>query len=525
MGKYVGIDLGTTFSAVAYIDEKGNPRIIENKDGDNTTPSAVLFDGEKILVGKSAKKKSKSKPNAYEAFVKRHMGENSYTFTAPDGKSYRPEDISAIILKKLKQDTEAKLGEEISGAVITVPAYFSDTERTATKTAAEIAGINVLGIINEPTAAAIAFGVDKDITEKKKIMVYDFGGGTFDVSVLDIDNDEIKVISTNGDHHLGGYNVDKAIFDLVAEAAKDEGFDVINDKKASQDLMLAAEEAKKTLSSSDETEISIYIKGEEFSCELDRETFNDIISDIVDTTMSIMQGALTEAKAAYSDIDKILLVGGSTRIPLVKETIESMTRITPSSDVHPDEAVAIGAAYHAVSLAKKASQKSSSSNEFVPNNGGAGAETVDVPDVDMPEFQDVSSHAIGIITYDSNSNPKNSILMPKNVPVPTQIEVGGFCTSVPYQQGIDLQVTQGEFEEVEYVQVIGKAKLSIRPRPKQVPIKFIVSVDENQLIHVRAIDLDENVDLGEITIDRSNNNMSDDEKEKSAENVHKLNIS
>lgn len=528
MGKYIGIDLGTTFCAVSYIDDKGNPQIIRNREGDNTTPSSVLFEDGKTIVGKTAKKKSTAKPLGYEAFVKRHMGESTYTFTAPDGTSYRPEEISAIILKKLKDDAETALGEEILGAVITVPAYFGDPQRDATKDAAQIAGINVLGIINEPTAAAIAFGVSKDIEKTQKVMIYDFGGGTFDVSVLEIDNGNIRVISTNGDHQLGGYDVDMVVYNMIKEAAFDEGIDIEKNPRYKQKVMLEVEEVKKTLSSSMTAEISLEFGDDIFECELDREDFEEAISDILDTTMGIMQGALNEAKLTYADIDKILLVGGSSRIPAVTSIIEEQTGIHPSSDVHPDEAVAIGAAFHVIELAKRGLEQSQNSNTFSDSQQFKNTATADVvlPEIEKQfKFVDVTSHGIGIIVYSVELQKEvNSILMPKNTEVPAEIVNDNFSTVNPYQEKIALTVTQGEFEEVEYVTVIGQAELNLRPRNKLVPIRFIVSCDENQIIHVRAIDLDENVDLGEITINREEHNMTEEQVEKSAENIHKLNI-
>ncbi len=527
MGKYIGIDLGTTFSAMAYVDEKGNPKIITNREGGNTTPSAVLFENGKTVVGKVAKKKSTAKPAAYEAFVKRHMGESTYSFTSPDGDSYRAEEISAIILKKLKNDAEAFLGEEVLGAVITVPAYFGDLQRDATKDAAQIAGLNVLGIINEPTAAAIAFGVSKDIEKPQKIMVYDFGGGTFDVSILDIDNGNIRVISTNGDYRLGGCDVDKILYNLVVEAALDEGFDIERNPKAKQKLMIEAEEAKKTLSSSDCAEISLEIGDDIFDYEVKREDFEAAISGLLDTTVAIMVGALGEAGLEYTDIVKILLVGGSTRIPAVANIIRENTGITPSSEVHPDEAVAIGAAFHALELAKR-NAENPQSKPFINNDSDIPvSETQDaLPEIDKRyTFKDVTSHGVGIVVWNSElEKNENSVLMPKNTEIPAEIINDDFGTSVPYQEVIALKITQGEFEDLNYVTVIGEAELKLRPRNKIIPIRFIVSCDENQIIHVRAIDMDEHIDLGEVTINRDENNMSDEEVKKSSENIHKLNI-
>lgn len=522
MGKYVGIDLGTTFSAVAYIDEKGNPIIIPNKEGDNITPSTVLFGGKEPVIGKAAKRKSATDPKNYEAFAKRHMGEKSYNFTTKDGESYRAEEISALILKRLKADAENYLGENIEGAVITVPAYFGDPQRKATRDAAQMAGIHVLDIINEPTAAAIAFGISRNVGKKQNVMIYDFGGGTFDVSILEIDADNIRVIATNGDHKLGGYDIDMAIFDYVKEEAKEEGLDVESDVKAVQKLMIAAEEAKKELSSTDTTEILIYIKGEEFSIEIDRETFEELIETILDTTISVMQKTLDESNLSYADIDKILLVGGSTRIPIIQSMLEEETEIRPSSEVHPDEAVAIGAAYHAVDVVKQMAEGSFQ---------GRATEKVDVDATAVPDleknytFHDVTSHGIGIVIYDDIQDKLiNSVIMPKNTEIPAEVIREGYSTTQPYQSGIELQVTQGENSNLDYVTIIGSADLKVRPREHIVPIKVIVCCDGDAIIHVRAVDMDENVDLGEVTINREKHNMTEEEVREASKRINKLNI-
>lgn len=528
MGKYVGIDLGTTFSAVAVIDDKGNPQIIPNQQGETTTPSAVLFGKGKPVVGSPAKKKSISDPNNYEAFVKRHMGEKTYTFTNKKGETFRPEEISALILSKLKTDAEAFMGEEIAGAVITVPAYFADPQRQATKDAAKAAGIPVLDMINEPTAAAIAFGVSKDISRTQTVMIYDFGGGTFDVSILKIDNSNIQVIATNGDHKLGGYDIDKAIFDYVVEEAREEGVDIESDPKAMQSLMIAAENAKKELSSAEETDICIYVKGEEFETTIDRETFEDSIAEsTLDATLSIMYKTVEDAGISYEDIDKILLVGGSTRIPAVRKLIEDESGIKPSSEVHPDEAVAIGAAFHAVDVVK---QMAEGTFKEEVSGESSGKEPIvideeDVPDVDKNyNFQDVTSHAIGIVTYDTDLEKEiNSIILPKNTPIPAEFKQQ-FSTMVEYQERIELRVTSGEFENLDYVTIIGNATLQVRPRANKVPILVVVSCDRNAILHVRAVDLDENVNLGEITINRDKHNMTEEEVKAAATRIHKLNI-
>lgn len=528
MGKYVGIDLGTTFSAIAYIDEKGNPVIIPNKQGENITPSTVLFNGKKPVIGSVAKRKSIIDPKNYEAFVKRHMGEKTYSFTTKDGESFHAEEISALILSKLKSDAEDFLGDSVDGTVITVPAYFGDPQRQATRDAAQMAGLKVLDIINEPTAAAIAFGISRNVEKSQKVMIYDFGGGTFDVSILDINDNSIRVIATNGDHKLGGYDVDMAIVDYVKGMAKEEGIDIDSDLKAVQNLMIQAETAKKELSSDEVTEISLYVKGEDFSVEIERETFEDLIETILDTTLSVMQRTLDEADLEYEDIDKILLVGGSTRIPAIQTMLEEETGIKPSSEVHPDEAVAIGAAYHAVDVVKQMAEGTFNTGKTTEENKkeAAAVRAEDVPDLDKNyTFKDITSHGIGIVVYDEDEDKLvNSVIMQKNTEIPAEVIQDGYGTTQPYQEGIQLQVTQGEYKNLDYTTIIGSADLKVRPRDHIVPIRVIVSCDRDAIIHVRAVDMDENIDLGEVTISREKHNMTEEEVKEATTRIHKLNI-
>ncbi|MCM1218535.1 MAG: Hsp70 family protein [Lachnospiraceae bacterium] len=528
MGKYIGIDLGTTFSAMAYIDEKGNPVIIQNGQGEHTTPSVVLFGSKKPVIGSTAKKKSITDPKNYEAFVKRHMGEKTYSFTTKDGETFRPEEISALILSQLKTDAEKALGENVEGAVITVPAYFGDPQRQATRDAASMADLKVLDIINEPTAAAIAFGIGKNVEKSQKVMIYDFGGGTFDVSILDINEDSIQVLATNGDHKLGGYDIDMAIVEYVKSQAMEQNIDIDSDVKAVQNLMIQAEEAKKDLSSADTADISLYVKGEDFSLEIDRETFEDLIETILDTTVSVMQRTLDEANLEYDNIDKILLVGGSTRIPIIHTMLEEETGIKPSSEVHPDEAVAIGAAYHAVDVVKQIADGTFQTGNENDNGNGekADVKAEDVPDLDKNyTFTDITSHGIGIVVYDDIEEKLiNSVVMEKNTEIPAEVVQDGYSTTQPFQEGIQMQVTQGESANLDYVTIIGSADLKVRPRDHKVPIRVIVSCDRNAIIHVRAVDVDENTDLGEITINREKHNMTEEEVKRAANRINKLNI-
>ena len=532
MGKYVGIDLGTTFSAVSFVNDQGQAQMIPNKKGDYTTPSVVFF-GDKTLVGQAAKNKSVSAKDNYAAFAKRKMGKREPAVTTKKGEQYSPEEVSAQILTTLKKDAEAFLGDTIDGCVITVPAYFADPERTATKQAAEMAGLNVLRLINEPTAAALAFGITKDITKKQRVLVYDFGGGTFDVTILDIDNDSINVISTNGDHQLGGYDIDKTIVDSVIEMAQEDGVDIESDKRALQDLWLKAEEAKKALSFDDSYEIVIYVRGDEFSVELDRETFEGMIEGIVGRTLSIMQNAMENPNEGgvlrYEDIDKILLVGGSTRIPFVQKEIERRTKIKPSSEINPDEAVAMGAAFHALEIAKQmANEPHKNDASMSSNNGNQLPQPISENLPDAPknyEFKDVTSQGIGIVITDSETQKEfNSILIPRNTTLPYEAEAHGYFIPATWN-GVTLPITQGNSNDVDYVKVIGNGSIQIRPRDYPLNVYFIVSCDKNALIRVRVFtDDEENEELGEAKVDRSEHNLTEEQVEQAKSRINKLNI-
>lgn len=519
MGKYIGIDLGTTFSCMAYIDENGQPVIIPNREGKNTTPSTVLFEGNTTIVGEEAKNQSILEPSNFEQFVKRHMGERDYFFTTTSGEKFSPEAVSAIVLAKMKADAEEYLGEPVDGAVITVPAYFNESQRKATMDAGSIAGLNVLSIINEPTAAALAFGISKGSEKTQTIMVYDLGGGTFDVTVLRFDNENITVLGTAGDRKLGGYDFDERIIKAVMEDAASKGMSIQDDEIARQDLQLKAEEAKKTLSTREKANIVLNIGGRPYKYTLTRDDFVDLVEPLLFKTVGSMETACDEAGIEYSDLDKILLVGGSTRIPLVRDSIEEETGITPSSEVHPDEAVAIGAAFHvldAIKIEQRKAERGESTNKKVLNA------TIPEP-VKHYTFKDVTSHGIGIVVTDRNDGEMNSVILPKNTQVPASY-TNQYTTTVPYQERLNVQVTQGEEEDLRYVTIIGTAEIEIAPREKLVEIEVTISCDENSIIHVKVYDLDLQRDLGEIHIDRISN-LNEEEVRQNQQRISKLDIS
>lgn len=460
MGKTVGIDLGTTNSVVAVM-EGGEPVVIPNAEGSRTTPSVVSFkDGER-LVGVTAKRQAIMKPDQTVISVKRHMGtKHEYRI---DGSTYRPEQISAFVLQKLKADAEAYLGETVDAAVITVPAYFNDEQRTATKNAGEIAGLKVLRIINEPTAAALAYGLDKKSSEL--ILVFDLGGGTFDVSILEVGDGVFEVKSTNGDTHLGGDDFDERIAGWIAdEFKKESGIDLRQDRQALQRLREAAEKAKIELSSMVETEINLPFITADASgprhllMKLTRARFEELCADLIDRVRKPFENALADARLSVNDLDEVILVGGSTRMPCVQEMVRKMTGKEPNRGVNPDEVVAVGAAIQA---------------------GVLGGEVKDVV------LLDVTPLSLGIETMGSVFTR----LIERNTTIPTRkSEV--FTTAADGQTEVEIHVLQGEREMAADNKTLGRFHLTgIPPAPRGVPkIEVTFDIDANGILHVSAKD-------------------------------------
>ena len=462
MAKAVGIDLGTTNSVVSVL-EAGEPVVIPNAEGGRTTPSVVGFakSGE-VLVGEVAKRQAITNPDRTIRSVKRHMG-TSWTVDI-DGKAYTAQEISARILSKLKRDAESFLGDSVNQAVITVPAYFDDAQRTATQEAGQIAGLEVLRIINEPTAAALAYDLDKDTVEHT-ILVFDLGGGTFDVSVMEIGDGVFEVKSTSGNTHLGGDDWDQRIIDWLVKSFKDtEGVDLSADKMATQRLQEAAEKAKIELSSLQETQINLpFITAtsegpKHLDLKLSRATFNELTSDLVDACKGPFEQAISDAGLSTTDIDHVVLVGGSTRIPAVQELVQSLTGKEAHKGVNPDEVVAIGAAVQ------------------------AGVLKGDVKDVLL---LDVTPLSLGIETKGSVMHR----LIERNTTIPTKrSEV--FTTAEDNQPSVEVHVLQGEREMAMYNKTLGKFQLvDLPPAPRGVPqIEVTFDIDANGIVHVSAKD-------------------------------------
>lgn len=507
MGKVVGIDLGTTYSAISYINEYGKPEILTNREGERITPSVVLFEGEDPIVGSIAKRSAVANPFNVIQFVKRQMGDKSWKFRTEMAEAYTPEEISAMILRRLKEDAETMLGETIEDAVVTVPAYFDDAQRKSTQDAGRIAGLNVLRIINEPTAAALAYGLDK-LHQPQTILVYDLGGGTFDVIIMKLSPDGLRVLATGGIKNLGGFDWDNAIMNyLNEEFRKQGGVDLLDDPMLEQDLREKAEIAKKTLSSRERTTVFLSTSGVNASIPLTRQIFEDITSNLVKQTQKVMQFVLEDANLDWSDLDRILMVGGSTRMKAIPESIYNLTGIKPSVDVNPDEVVAMGAAIQGVMLHAKLGKGDLNNSRPIP----------------MVDVKDVNSHSLGVVALDDQGNEVNSIVLKKDTIIPSRVS-GHYTTTVDMQTQLHIQVTEGEDTDLEYVKIVGEGMIDLPEYPKGSPLEVIFEYDSDGIIHLTVIDSSKDELIGELDIERTSN-LTEEEVKAKQERVGKLAIS
>ena len=485
---FIGIDLGTTFSAAACVNADGKAEIITNRDGERTTPSVVMFEEGTVVVGEQAKENSIVAPLNVCQFVKRQMGRKAFSFEVTMTEKYTAEEISAMILKRLKEDAEDSLGEAVEGVVITVPAYFDEAQRKATQDAGEIAGLNVLGIINEPTAAALAYCHGKADTDGN-VMVFDLGGGTFDITIMKLSEglQKVDILSTTGNKNLGGFDFDNAIMTkAIKEFEEKYDLDLEDDDIACQDLRIKAENLKKALSSRPKASLSIVSEGKALKVEVTREEFEEMIRGQIVSMKASMEIAMEDAGLQWGDLTKVLLVGGSTRIPAIQKMIQEVTGIEPSKELNPDEAVAFGAAYHADVLYSRGTGTRQKAEKII-------------------EVTDVMPHSVGVITHRKEDNtPQASFILQRNTPLPAYGQES-YQTMHENQTKLLLQVIEGEDEDPDYDTLIGTCTLELIPRPKGSRIGMVMECDENGIIHIRVIDGVDGHDLGEMKIAREAN--------------------
>ncbi|MFC9897653.1 Hsp70 family protein [Nocardia sp. NPDC127579] len=477
----IGIDLGTTYSAAALV-QAGNPTLIENQDGDQLTPSVVLIGApDDVLVGEMAKRSAALMPTSCVQFVKREMGNPNWRFIDPTGAEYTPEQISAAILKRLAAGVASRLGEPVTDAVITVPAYFDDARRKATQDAATIAGLNVLQLVNEPTAAAIAYGVTK--RRDGLLFVFDLGGGTFDVTLLRADGTDFDVKATDGDRNLGGYDFDNELMAHINRMVQaDGGPDLTEDEVAVADLRERAEIAKRTLTSVAKTQVIVSGKGRTHRIAITRTEFEQLTKPLLDKVEVIVEGVLADAGVGWAEIDHILLVGGSTRMPMIPELLRRLSGKSPETGINPDEAVALGAAILADQL--------------------AAVDTGLPPKLDVPlTISDVTSQSLGTLVID-DGQLVNTVIIPRNSTIPCA-EEAVFGTTVPNQETVKTEITEGEGSDPDYVTILTQKLIPLPPGlPRGAPLRHIMSYDIDGMVHLEIIDETSGHTLGEIPLDR-----------------------
>lgn len=505
MGRAVGIDLGTTYSAVAVVDDNGYPTIVPTARGSRTTPSVVLFESvagaDAPLVGSSAKDKASTRTDDVVQYVKRHMGDPSWRFDSATGAQYRPEEVSAIILRALVHEAEQTLGEPIHDVVITVPAYFDDSRRTATKHAGTIAGLNVLRVLNEPTAAALSFGISTD--EDGIVLVYDLGGGTFDVTILGIEGTAFAVLATDGDRNLGGFDWDNAIMKYVVSELESAHLvtDIYDDIDAVAALREAAEEAKRALSSAGATEIAISYRGERYTVPLSREKFEALTKSLLRRTQDLVEDTLDASGLEWDDISSVLLVGGSTRMPAVRALVRRLSGREAADGVDPDEAVALGAAIQAAL---------ESTAEVAPAS------------IRGVTIADVTSHALGTIALDDDDQPRNFVVIDKN----TEVPAAGSRVLATVRPATELYVTitQGDDPDLEFTTEIGSGVITLEEEwPADTHYALIYRYDVDQTVNVEVYRLPDELAIGSFAIDRVAN-LDAATVEKAAEKLASLPI-
>ncbi|TCS94269.1 Hsp70 family protein [Hazenella coriacea] len=490
----VGIDLGTTFSAIAYINSYGKSEIIPNREGERTTPSMIFFEHDGTpVVGREARNLAMTDPTRVVQFLKREMGNPSYRFNI-DGRDYFPEDLSAMLLKKLKNDAEEYLGKEIKKVVISVPAYFKDAQRECTKQAGQIAGLEVLRIINEPTAAALAYGMGRSEHSKQYVMVYDFGGGTFDVTLMKINGNRFEILATIGDSHLGGKDVDEGIVNYLAQEFIDTyGIDLRKDRRSRQDLWDKAEIAKRDLSFRNQLALTLVHKDQALRVDLDRQSFGELIHDVVTKTEDYMNKVLEATQLEWKDVDTILLAGGSSRIPVVQDMIKRVTGKEAARTLNPDECVAMGAAIQSFILTEDECENRVS-NELTDT-------------LKRLVIKDIASHSLGVkaLTADQSSFV-NSIIIPRYTTLPVE-RTRYYATSEDNQQKVEIEVLQGEHEDPNSpeIDLIGRVQITDLPPHKagELVIEVTLKYDLNGVIEVVATEQKSGKVIREVVMQKS----------------------
>lgn len=511
MSYAIGIDLGTTYSAVSIMTKTGITEILDNQDGDKLTPSVVFFQSfegkDEPLVGIQAKNLAATQPENVVQFVKRQIGDPNWRFDSLSDISYTAEEISAIILKRLKEGAENAIGEKITDAVITVPAYFDDARRTATKQAGEMAGFNVLRVLNEPTAAALAYGLNS--TKNETVLVYDLGGGTFDVTLMRISDGNFDVLGTDGDRNLGGFDFDNALALLIAEKMEEQGAKgVINDPTFAGKLREQSEATKRALTTVEQSNVFLDYKGKPYKIRITREEFENETKSLVARTQEILEDVLDDAGVSWSEIDHILLVGGSTRMPVIQRTLEENLGRNIQYSINPDEAVASGAAIQAALEMTK--------------NGSEISEEISSLSSKI-SISDVTSQALGVISLsDEIGKEINSIIIPKNAKVPSKFtEV--FTTSVDNQKSVVVKVTQGDDADPTFVTIIGESLIELPGDwVKHTPLKITFHYDIDQTVFVEVHDEHDGL-IGQFEVNRSAN-MSQRDMLISSKKISELSI-
>ena len=515
MRKAIGIDLGTTYCAVAVLQEDGKPVILPNSEGRNTTASVVLFPdssgNDEPLVGEMAKHSAATAPLDVVQFVKRQMGDPHWKFESANGHSYTAEEVSAIILKKLKMDAELALGMTVTDAVITVPAYFDDARRMATKQAGKIAGLNVLRVLNEPTAAAMSFGLNSE--NDGTILVYDLGGGTFDITIMKINQGNFDVLATDGNRNLGGFDFDNRIVEYIVKEThtqlQSNGVAMDVDEIWANDALIAeirekAELAKKSLSTVAQANVILTVSGKQCRVRIERSKFEELTFDLLKTTQELVEDTMEAANMRWGDIDHLLLVGGSTRMPMVREMIARISGKTPELNVNPDEAVALGAAIQA----------------YIELSKTDGALTIEA--IEIITVSDVTSQALGVIMLNEEEKDENFVVIPRNAKIPTKGERHA-STVVENQTCINVRVTQGEDPDVDYVTVIGSKEIPVPPYPKGSPFTVYYAYDIDQTVYIELYDDTAEKTVGNFEVDRLLN-LSDTEVDQAMKKIDSMSI-